>query len=362
MQTFPFGLPGPTVMYLVLYVLTLAAHWVFAAYVLVGAGYLAFSSAGGRNEPGDPAARVLGDWLPFFISTAITLGVAPLLFVQILYQRAFYSANLLLSHRWMAILPLLIIGFYLLYVIKRRAGRRPNGLDRIVRLIATAVFLFTAYSWTENHLLSTRESTWPEFYRKGIPFLADVETFLRLGALVLGAIPVACMVLVRQVAATAGDERAAGSTDRMSCLVRLARMALAGLAGATVMGVTYGFVIAANMDPAASRELVNRSWPYGVIVAIACLVSGWMWIQVLLSRGARGGRWTLQLVVTSLLVTGVAVMRECLRMVRVDFPALYDRHAEAAENGGMIVFLAFAVINAGLILWAVQSVRGAVTR
>ena len=51
-------------------------------------------------------------------SAAITAGVAPLLFLQILYQREFYTANLLLFNRWMAILPVLIVGFYSLYLIK----------------------------------------------------------------------------------------------------------------------------------------------------------------------------------------------------------------------------------------------------
>ena len=50
-------------------------------------------------EKSDPLAAPLRDWLPFVLSAAITAGIAPLLFVQILYQRAFYTANLLLFNR-----------------------------------------------------------------------------------------------------------------------------------------------------------------------------------------------------------------------------------------------------------------------
>ncbi len=64
------------------------------------------------------------------LGLAITFGVGPLLFVQMLDGPAFYTANLLLSHRFMALLPALIVGFYLLYVQKtgwrwvaRRSGR-----------------------------------------------------------------------------------------------------------------------------------------------------------------------------------------------------------------------------------------------
>ena len=38
--------------------------------------------------------------------------------IQVLYQHRMYTATLLLSHRFMAIVPVLIDGFYLLYLGK----------------------------------------------------------------------------------------------------------------------------------------------------------------------------------------------------------------------------------------------------
>ena len=35
-SVFPFGIPGPTLLYLMLYVLTLAVHFVFMNYVFAG--------------------------------------------------------------------------------------------------------------------------------------------------------------------------------------------------------------------------------------------------------------------------------------------------------------------------------------
>ncbi|HEY2760898.1 MAG TPA: hypothetical protein VGI75_09145, partial [Pirellulales bacterium] len=93
-QVFPFGLPWPTELYTTLYVLTFALHQALMHYVLAGSLYvawtLAFPGTGAISRSQRPIAAALRDWMPFALGAAITAGVAPLLFVQILYQREFY--------------------------------------------------------------------------------------------------------------------------------------------------------------------------------------------------------------------------------------------------------------------------------
>src|SRR5579871_3416916 len=158
---FPFGFPAATAFYLAVYLVTLVIHVVFMNYVFAGTAYLAILSVFAPDPPdgakSNRMALCLKDWMPFMLSAAITAGVAPLLFVQILYRYNFYTANLLLFHRWMAILPVLIVGFYLLYVLKSKAGSAMSLTARaLVGCGALACFAFTGWSWTENHLLSLR--------------------------------------------------------------------------------------------------------------------------------------------------------------------------------------------------------------
>ena len=87
------------------------------------------------------------------LGTAITAGVAPLLFVQILYKESFYTANLLLFHRWMAILPVLIVAFYSLYWLKSGMRESWPRLTMLVRWIPLVSFLFVGWAWAENHML-----------------------------------------------------------------------------------------------------------------------------------------------------------------------------------------------------------------
>ena len=91
---FPFGFPFATGFYLVCYVLTMVLHVFFMNYVLAGSAYVATTRVfARRGEPGTTktAYHVLLDWLPFSLSAAITAGVAPLLFLQVLYQHGFYT-------------------------------------------------------------------------------------------------------------------------------------------------------------------------------------------------------------------------------------------------------------------------------
>ena len=116
-QMFPFGFEDHLSFYLVVYVVTLVVHVFLMAYVLAGSLWLAWATLfpGTESPPRtkQPMARILRDWMPFALSGAITAGVAPLLFVQILYAKQFYTANLLLGWRWMVVIPVLVLAFYL---------------------------------------------------------------------------------------------------------------------------------------------------------------------------------------------------------------------------------------------------------
>src|SRR5262245_23082266 len=90
---------GPTALWLALNIATFALHAVFASYVVAGAAYALVR----RDEL---AARTR-DRLPFMLGCAITAGVAPLLFLQLLHQRRFYTANLVMGPRWGAVVPAL---------------------------------------------------------------------------------------------------------------------------------------------------------------------------------------------------------------------------------------------------------------
>ncbi len=234
---FPFSVPAPTLFYLMLYVLTLAVHFVFMNYVFAGTFYVAVVGVGQADAAlarlHNPIGAMLRDWLPFAFSGVITAGVAPLLFVQVLYKQQFYTANLLLFHRWMAVVPALIVAFYLLYLLKSTSiSDWPAGWRSAVGVGALVAIGFTGYSWSENHLLSLDEGRWVSFYEDRQWFYHHSALLPRVGMWLAGAVPTMMAIVCWQLrSAERRGLRIFSSEVRVACVWALAGLVLAVLFG-----------------------------------------------------------------------------------------------------------------------------------
>jgi len=243
-RVFPFGLPLPTAFYLSLYVLTFVLHHAVVQYVVAGSLYVSWSTLVRRrslSEEGlERIAELLRDWLPFALSAAITAGVAPLLFMQIVYPRHFYTANLLLSWRWMVVVPVLIVAFYLLYVIKSSILARWSWISSALVVVATsACFLFVGFCWTANHLLANDAEQWPEVYASNVVPLPVSAVLLRTLVWVGGSFATMATAVAWQlrVAQQDGEAESAREVVRRLALVSVAGLLVAVVAGFTVSNV-----------------------------------------------------------------------------------------------------------------------------
>ncbi|HUT01605.1 MAG TPA: hypothetical protein VM031_04065, partial [Phycisphaerae bacterium] len=108
------GLPMPAWLAQTLMALTLALHWAFLS--MTAGGAVAYVHSRRRPVGGvEAVGKKLAAFLPLSLTTAMTLGIAPLLFVQVLYGQFFYTANILMGYVWLGLLALMIANFYLLY-------------------------------------------------------------------------------------------------------------------------------------------------------------------------------------------------------------------------------------------------------
>ncbi len=347
-RAFPFGLPGSTALYMVLYVVTLAAHAVLLSYVLAGSAWVAFRAVR-KSAATDLVAELLRDWLPFALGAAITAGVAPLLFVQVLYQESFYTANLLLFHRWMAVVPVLVTGFYLLYLSKSgRLDERPRL--RTAASVATLLcFLFVAWSFTENHLLSLDRERWPEFYAAGRHFYTDAPLAPRLLTWIAGAFPLLAAAIGWQVWARNPDD-ATGRTPAR----QLAIAAIAGLLIATGAALLY----ARGLDAAARATLTGPfAGPWLAAGATGLLFQLGAWTQIFRTGRVAAVPLALASAGAMVCVLAACVAREAIRLSTLDLSALAAIHQRAATASGLPLFLLFLALNTALIIWAIRLVR-----
>jgi hypothetical protein len=343
---FPFNQPEATAFYLTLYLATFVLHLLPMAYVLAGAAVLMVRTLAGGKPADDPLVEHFRQWLPFVLSAAITAGVAPLLFLQILYEREFYTANLLLFNRWMAILPVLIVGFYLLYLVKGNwLWQRPLVVRGLAAAVVLACFAFIGWSWSENHVLSTAGlSVWQEHYAAGRMSFFPAELWPRMGVWIGGVFPVMAAIVAWPLSR---GEEATGTARRLTVF------ALAGLiVSLACMGWYLGVLDAAAKTAVLSAPF--RAWQATLIVGIGLQIAAW----ILIWRADRLlplPRW-LALAGAVLAVAGVAVCREAIRTSRLDMAALLPRHQAAAEVGGFWLFAVFLVLNAAAIAGCVYLV------
>ena len=310
--------------YHALYRLLFVVHAVFAAYVAGGTLWLTVRGLRkGADE--DPIAATLRDWLPFVLGLAITFGVGPLLFIQLIDGSAFYTANLLLSHRFMALLPALIAGFYLLYVQKtgwRWVGSRAGRL--LVPLAAFLCFGFTAWSWSENHLLAQSPEVWPDVYVRQPGFFGHGELPFRLlvfAGFALQSVAVLVAAQSRALRADTGARRHLGLLAMLGAVAVLTGLLLhPTVEGVSLLGWTGAVILLA-----------------GAVVVAASL-------RALLPA---------TIVALTVLAERLTALRETVRIARGGA----DELAETASAQGFVMFCATLALVAVAVTWSVLRVR-----
>ena len=109
----PAPLPAPVWLFHLLLVVTFLLH-VLAMNLLLGGG-LIVAIAGSRGRANVPHQRRLAEEiaraLPTVMAATITLGVAPLLFIQVLYGRFFYVSSILIAVPWICVIGLLMVAY-----------------------------------------------------------------------------------------------------------------------------------------------------------------------------------------------------------------------------------------------------------
>jgi hypothetical protein len=335
-SVFPWALGGPLALYLGLYVVTLAIHAVFVGYVLGGTGWCAVAAVRGRD---DDAAAVARDWLPFALGAAITAGVAPLLFVQILYQERFYTSNLLLFNHWMAVVPVLIAGFYLLYLHKSDRVRRA-WLRVAVPIAAALCFVFVAFSWTENHLLGLDDRAWIAFWTERRGFYDSPALAPRLLGWLAASLPIFAAGASWQVRARGGPPARA-----------LAIAALVGIAASTVAAWWQYTALPADSAYDLDQPMIAPWW-WAFGAARACEAAAWLVVAIAPAAPRARRALASACAAGAISVVAGAMLREGARL-----HALGLLHPRAIAAGGALVFFLFAALTIAALVAIYRIVR-----
>jgi hypothetical protein len=190
----PLPLPAPLWLLRSLLLLTFFLHLLAMNFVLGGSIIAAVARA--RSKSSENLMR-LGQWfgrsMPVMIPAAITFGVAPLLFLQALYGRLFFTSSVLMGWYWWSVVPVLIVAYYCAYYVATR--NVAAGLPVLMSLLFVAI----AFVYSNNMTLMLRADRFLSMYLedgRGVQLnFADASLYPRFLHMLLGAIAVAGLIV-----------------------------------------------------------------------------------------------------------------------------------------------------------------------
>lgn len=160
----PNPLPAPYWVFKLLLLVTFLLH-ILAMNFLLGGSVLALLS---KWLPGDKQHRdrIFSDIakkLPVFLPATITLGIAPLLFVQVLYGQFFYTSSIIVAWPWFLVLVFLTVAYYGFYYVSFQNAKQP-GKGGLVMFFSVLLIISIGFIYSNNLTLSLTPARWRQKY------------------------------------------------------------------------------------------------------------------------------------------------------------------------------------------------------
>lgn len=229
MSTLPdaYFLSAPLWLITVLHVLTLTLHFV-AMNFLVG-GIVVVLGGRFRDKWNHPVVRKFIKLFPVAMAATVTIGIAPLLFVQLVYPRQIYSAAIVSGWFFLMIVFVVIAAYYLLYAgsFASAEGKRA----RVMVFLALIGLLYVSVVYSNVFSLAEHPDLYNSLYAKsqsGLMLNPDVGAWIfRWLHMIIGAIAVGGF-FIALLGRSYDDAYKAGK-----------RFFLWGMAAAIVSGIAY---------------------------------------------------------------------------------------------------------------------------
>lgn len=183
-------LPAPLWLINILHIVTLSLHLIAMNFLFGGLAVLLFSRISDRWR--NPAVMQYMKLLPSAMAATITLGVAPLLFVQLVYPRQVYSAAIVSGWFWLLIIDAAILGYYCMYVVSFKKSL--GGSVAPLLWVVMGTFLYISLIYNSVFALAENPNLSRSLYageQNGWAFNPDIGSWIfRRLHIVTGAITV----------------------------------------------------------------------------------------------------------------------------------------------------------------------------
>ena len=116
-------------------------------------------------------AKRMFSQLPIIMAFGINFGIVPLLFLQTVYYKPFYTATILMAWHWMMVIPLVMIAYYSLYIAAFSVGKEKKVAQTFLAgLVASGCLFLVAYIMVYAMSLMGRPDTMAGLWQHGQTF------------------------------------------------------------------------------------------------------------------------------------------------------------------------------------------------
>jgi hypothetical protein len=165
-QLDPMPVPAPLWLVRTLLLMTFTLH-LLLMNTLLGGAVVALVCRLRRATSKYPAllASDLAHMLPATFAFTITVGIAPLLFLQVIYGHLLYTSSILMGVPWLSIIGLVLCAYYAVYYFALRGERKPVAANAV---LAGAVLLLAAvaFIYSNNFTLMLAPGRWLDLYER----------------------------------------------------------------------------------------------------------------------------------------------------------------------------------------------------
>lgn len=342
----PDAIPAPWGYFQLLLMLTFALHLLLMNALLGSTGIALYAHLRG-GETHRRLAGELSKVLPFLVAFTVTFGVAPLLFVQVLYGQFFYASSILMAAFWLGVIPLLLTAYYAAYLYDFRFASLGKVGAAVVGL-AFLLFLGIAFLYTNNMTLMLDPRRWQAYFANprgtilnlGDPTLIPRYLHFVVGGIAIGGLFVALFGKIREKK----DPRVGELAGRLGMRLFLSF---------TLAQIAVGIWFLARLP----REVVLH-FLGGNAVATLVSLAGLLLAAFVLLAGYKG-----KLVPTAVLTVALVYLMTFLRdFVRTGYLAPMfspDRLTVVPQYGPMVLFAGTLVAGLAVLAWMIVQTRDA---
>ena len=313
--------------------------------------FIARLRGGGADDPWTPLADAVSKVSPSLVAATVTLGVAPLLFLQTLYGQFFFTSSILMGWGWFSIVVVLIFAYYGVYLQSFR-GKKLGAAQMPLLAVTLLLFLWVSFMLSNNMTLMLNMKQWGPLYfadARGLHLnLGDGQLWPRWLHMLIGAIATSGLML-----AWWGKARLRGGDSSGSFMVRAGMNAFTWYTLANIgLGVWYYLAQAGPIRKLfmGGSGYATALFGIGFLLGIILFLMGWLGRR----KGDSVGLWHITLAALVNLVSMI-LMRDVVRSGILGDHFQPGEFVVQPQVLNLVIFAILLLAGIGVMVWMLRT-------